>query len=300
MEQAVGIVILWGWRPTRYIIKISVALGKCTNNTAELYAAGTAFHFLKKDAQAVDHTIRLNKGVPHTKMPLYFFTDSKWTLGVLFEQWNVQSNPDLVAWSRNEVTYNGSFHVPITPYYTKGHSDIILNNVADNLANIGSDGSELKHYTMVSRNDVFALNTNPMLGRDVSTVEMYRHNNPTNQPSFASVKPQLAPFGNTTTNEFINRQCIKCQNRFDVSEYPFNHSAVDKYMSQWQCKQCERNTKNTIKSMKNKEKTVVKSAEMTTFECVEPQCNVSNKRWFGRAAFTWWQNQCDRENEAVL
>jgi len=103
-----GVVILDG--PRR--VEISEFLGQGTNNIAELTAV-----------------LRALEEISEPGRPLIIRTDSQYTIGILQKGWKAKANTELIAKLRETLRRR-----PARIEYVPGHSGVILNERADELA----------------------------------------------------------------------------------------------------------------------------------------------------------------------
>ncbi len=106
-----GVIMLWdGGKRGK---QLSEFLGRGTNNIAELTAI-----------------LRAVEGVPDPSLPLRIFTDSTYSIGVLTKGWKAKKNKALIAEIKDAIADHGKVKL----FYVKGHADIPLNELADQLA----------------------------------------------------------------------------------------------------------------------------------------------------------------------
>jgi ribonuclease HI len=103
-----GVVLLDGKRR----VEISEYLGEGTNNIAELTAV-----------------LRAIEEVTDPACPLIIRTDSQYTIGVLQKGWKAKANVDLIEELRDALKAR-----PARIQYVPGHSGVLLNERADELA----------------------------------------------------------------------------------------------------------------------------------------------------------------------
>jgi len=106
-------------------VRAARALGRATNNIAELTAIGVAVDLL--DAA----------GIPaDAEVPL--FSDSSYALGLLTKGWKAKANQELAAELRRKVATRPGLMLR----WVKGHAGHAGNEEADRLANLGVDGED--------------------------------------------------------------------------------------------------------------------------------------------------------------
>lgn len=93
--------------------EISEFIGNATNNIAELTAIKRALEELKK-----------------FDIPVFIYTDSNYSLGVLTKDWKVQANKELIVEIKKLLTKFKKVEI----IKVKGHAGIIENEIADRLA----------------------------------------------------------------------------------------------------------------------------------------------------------------------
>lgn len=96
-------------------IERSEYLGTATNNIAELTAV-----------------LRALEAVPDATRPLAIHTDSQYAIGVLTQGWKAKANQDLVATIKERLAERKN----VTLHYVPGHSGVLLNERADELARL--------------------------------------------------------------------------------------------------------------------------------------------------------------------
>jgi ribonuclease HI len=104
-----GVVIVHG-KDRR---ELSEYLGNGTNNIAELTAILRAAEALAGSAEKVR-----------------IFTDSRYSIGVLTQNWKAKKNPELVAKVKSALRELPDFEI----HYVPGHAGVVLNEAADSLA----------------------------------------------------------------------------------------------------------------------------------------------------------------------
>ena len=114
-------------------VHISIPLGTGTNNIGELYAIGAA-------TTHINNTLnRLNIKPNH----IYFISDSTYSIGCLTQGWKSDSNKPLIRTVKMILRDISMVdHNTCKWYWTPGHADVYGNNIADNLANEGSNMSK--------------------------------------------------------------------------------------------------------------------------------------------------------------
>jgi ribonuclease HI len=90
-------------------------LGTGTNNIAELTAV-----------------LRALEAAPDGARPLAIHTDSQYSIGVLSKGWKAKANQELVKTIRERLSERGN----VTLHYVPGHSGVLLNERADELARL--------------------------------------------------------------------------------------------------------------------------------------------------------------------
>lgn len=109
--SGLGVVVLDGDRR----VERSEYLGNGTNNIAELTAIQRAI-----------------EAVPETEKVLVIHTDSQYSIGVLSKGWKAKANTELVLAVRALIAKRGN----VKFVYVPGHSGIVLNERADELARL--------------------------------------------------------------------------------------------------------------------------------------------------------------------
>lgn len=105
----VGVVALWDDNRR----ELSEYIGEATNNIAELTGI----------LRALELAYELDK-------PLRLYTDSKYAIGVLTQGWKAKANKELIAGIRGQLKQ----HPDTKLFHVRGHQDVTLNEVADELA----------------------------------------------------------------------------------------------------------------------------------------------------------------------
>jgi ribonuclease HI len=107
----------------------SRALGRATNNVAELTAIGMALELL--DEAEVP---------PDTRAAI--LTDSGYSHGVLVRGWKAKANTELILGLRQRLTERPGVEI----HWVAGHVGVAGNERADALANVGVDGVTAKRW----------------------------------------------------------------------------------------------------------------------------------------------------------
>ena len=94
-------------------------LGEATNNIAELTAISDAIEQLEKTL-----------GEDWKEIPVHIMTDSKYSIGILTQNWKVKANRTLVLELRSKLKK----YPTIKLHWVAGHAGIEENEMADNLA----------------------------------------------------------------------------------------------------------------------------------------------------------------------
>jgi len=140
-----GCVVLFGKQNESRYIQKSLALGRHTNNIGELYAIGLALHLIQQHPSSSRWTQLLCKQHGNRKTIVRVLSDSQYSIGVLSKGWNAKKNKELIAWIREELDKVSKNGFIVFFHWVGGHCEIQFNELADQLANAGVDGSRKGH-----------------------------------------------------------------------------------------------------------------------------------------------------------
>jgi ribonuclease HI len=124
-DAGVGIYIVY----PDFQHQIALFVGQGTNNYAELKAID----------EGLKELIREKK----TKSKVVLYSDSKYSIGVLNNEWDLKANKTLIR----QVKSNMSKFIDLRMFHVKGHSGIHGNEKADKLAFYGKNKRNINRKT---------------------------------------------------------------------------------------------------------------------------------------------------------
>lgn len=113
---------------------VSRPIGRATNNIAELYAIALA---CEKLLLFVPRPSKTPSSITSSESnrKIYIFTDSKYAIGLLTQNWTPKVNQDLVEYTKQKLlNLKCQMQCPVRILWAPGHSGIEENEFADNLA----------------------------------------------------------------------------------------------------------------------------------------------------------------------
>jgi ribonuclease HI len=132
----------------------TAAIGCASNNTGELYAVGVVLEHCK---------------LTKYKGNLHIYTDSKISYGALKNGWRAGKANSDILFAVRAIAHDIRHSCKVHYHWIPGHSDVKFNDMADALANAGSDYSKSHRCEKINFNDSLITNGFMALVTEIDT-----------------------------------------------------------------------------------------------------------------------------------